>query len=312
MAKKKVKTRQPVDHIKGVWGVLCSMSSVDQQRNNISLFNVIEQFNLPVAFFEQQKKLKKTLVFPLPFEIVVCWRRVLNIGISDEEIVSEIKRVKPIEVWGNAEMMRRLKNSIEKLNDTTSYYSKWLIEKYPFLKINAYDIEDSLLWKHMPKNITFRKKDLQDLHEKEKYDFCLCIDVLNCIPENKIALHNICQSIKKGGYIYIHIPAKKQKRILFKEYFKQYDVTSRKKFPGQLYSKEELVEIVSSFGLTPIKISSTFGLFGNIAWEINAFTGEKSNIFIKITLIPLLILLSFLECAIHNKEGNGMLLLAKK
>ena len=88
-------------------------------------------------------------------------------------------------------------------------YSKWLIEKYPFLKINAYDIEDSLLWKHMPKNITFRKKDLQDLHEKEKYDFCLCIDVLNCIPENKIALHNICQSIKKGGYIYIHIPAKK-------------------------------------------------------------------------------------------------------
>jgi len=191
-------------------------------------------------------------------------------------------------------------------------YSKWLIEKYPFLKINAYDIEDSLLWKHMPKNITFRKKDLQDLHEKEKYDFCLCIDVLNCIPENKIALHNICQSIKKGGYIYIHIPAKKQKRILFKEYFKQYDVTSRKKFPGQLYSKEELVEIVSSFGLTPIKISSTFGLFGNIAWEINAFTGEKSNIFIKITLIPLLILLSFLECAIHNKEGNGMLLLAKK
>src|SRR3989344_355971 len=99
MAKKKVKTRQPVDHIKGVWGVLCSMSSVDQQRNNISLFNVIEQFNLPVAFFEQQKKLKKTLVFPLPFEIVVCWRRVLNIGISDEEIASDIK-IKTIDPGG--------------------------------------------------------------------------------------------------------------------------------------------------------------------------------------------------------------------
>ena len=87
-----------VDHIKCVWGLLCSLSSVDQERNNISLFNIVEQVNIPAEYFAEQKK-KNNLIFPLSYEIVLLWRRTLDLGISDEEIFADIK-IKTIDPTG--------------------------------------------------------------------------------------------------------------------------------------------------------------------------------------------------------------------
>jgi hypothetical protein len=91
MAKDKKTRKQEVQHIRPMWGLLCSMSSIDQQKNNISLFNVIHQFNLPSALFDQQKKEKKLILFPYPFEVVLCWKRILDLNISGEEIPADLK-----------------------------------------------------------------------------------------------------------------------------------------------------------------------------------------------------------------------------
>ena len=85
--KKKVK----IDHIKCVWGLLCSLSSIDQKTNNISLFNIIEQLNLPLAYFEQQKKEKRSLILPMPYEVILYWRRTLNTDIQSKEIAIDLK-----------------------------------------------------------------------------------------------------------------------------------------------------------------------------------------------------------------------------
>lgn len=73
--------------IQCLWGVLCSLSSVDQERNNISLFNVIDQLNLPVS----DKGIEERKVFPLPFELVTLWRRILNTNIDNSEITTDIE-----------------------------------------------------------------------------------------------------------------------------------------------------------------------------------------------------------------------------
>ena len=98
--KKETKIKKvEMEHAKCVWGLLCSLSSVDQERNNISLFNVLEQINIPADFFIAQKKEGKNLIFPFAYEIVLCWRRTLDIGISDEEILAEFK-IKTIDPSG--------------------------------------------------------------------------------------------------------------------------------------------------------------------------------------------------------------------
>ena len=75
---------QPINCL---WGLLCSLSSIDQEKNNISLFNIIDEINLPEDFFSVQT-LKP---IPLQHEIVMLWRRALSTTIDDRAIQVEVK-----------------------------------------------------------------------------------------------------------------------------------------------------------------------------------------------------------------------------
>ena len=77
-----------------VWGLLCSLSAIDQERNNISLFNIIDQINLPRQLFTLEPKVK---TFPFPHELVTLWRRAIDPVVDDRElsIEAEIALVDP-------------------------------------------------------------------------------------------------------------------------------------------------------------------------------------------------------------------------
>jgi hypothetical protein len=85
------KKRIQLEPIQCQWGMLCSSSSIDQERNNVSLFHIIDQLNIPEVAFTQQKKEKKPIGIPYPLELVVCWRRTLDVKISDEELSTDCK-----------------------------------------------------------------------------------------------------------------------------------------------------------------------------------------------------------------------------
>jgi len=72
--------------VRCTWGHICSLSSIDKERNNISLFNIIVQWNFPQAAFDQYETSGKIVVIELvPFEIVLQWMRTIDIeGINDE------------------------------------------------------------------------------------------------------------------------------------------------------------------------------------------------------------------------------------
>lgn len=74
-----------------VWGVICSLSSTDQDSKNISLFNLIDQFNIPQEFFEEQKKQGKSLIFRLQHELILFFRRKIRTEISNAEMLTDIR-----------------------------------------------------------------------------------------------------------------------------------------------------------------------------------------------------------------------------
>jgi hypothetical protein len=96
---KNIKNNNLLDPVQCMWGLLCSQSSIDQRLNNISLFNVIQQINLPTVFYDQLKKEKKPLALQFPHEIVLCWKRTLPSGISEAEILADLK-IKTIDPHG--------------------------------------------------------------------------------------------------------------------------------------------------------------------------------------------------------------------
>ncbi|MBI2004891.1 hypothetical protein HYS79_01865 [Patescibacteria group bacterium] len=74
----------PVAPVRCLWGHLCSLSSIDNERNNLSLFNIIEQLNIPQGAFDEHVKTKKIIIIPADYEIVLLWTRTLDIdGIND-------------------------------------------------------------------------------------------------------------------------------------------------------------------------------------------------------------------------------------
>jgi len=93
---RKIKSDSPVQ-INCVWGHLCSLSSIDQERNNISLFNLIDQLNLPLDFFKERERQKAKIgLFPVSYEIVLLFRKIVNIDTSHELAVDvKIKLVDP-------------------------------------------------------------------------------------------------------------------------------------------------------------------------------------------------------------------------
>lgn len=85
---KKSKNHMPVEC---VYGLLCRLSSVDQERNNISLFDLIEQLNLDGKFFSTNDE--KPRPIPLPHEIITLWRKTIDTSIDDRELPVDVEVV---------------------------------------------------------------------------------------------------------------------------------------------------------------------------------------------------------------------------
>ena len=96
----KTKQRGASPTIRIVWGVLCSLSSIDKDRNNISLFNVIDQVNVPKKdLLKAHKQNKKGLIIPIQHEIVFLCRRLVSPALCNE-LVSIDVHVSLIDVNG--------------------------------------------------------------------------------------------------------------------------------------------------------------------------------------------------------------------
>lgn len=76
-------TKKTKDRIDCLWGLVCSLSSIDQQRNNISLFNVIDQLTLPKTRLPKPDE-KGFFMINLEHEIVFVWRRLLRQDLCKE------------------------------------------------------------------------------------------------------------------------------------------------------------------------------------------------------------------------------------
>jgi hypothetical protein len=80
--------KKKIANVQCLWGLLCSLSSIDQERNNLSLFNVIDQITLPKQFFSANSETK---VLPFGHELVTLWRRTIDTKLDDRELAVDVE-----------------------------------------------------------------------------------------------------------------------------------------------------------------------------------------------------------------------------
>ncbi len=106
------------------------------------------------------------------------------------------------------------------------------------------------------------------------------------------------------------MPGKFHKRVFSKRFFREFDSRIKEEHVGEMYTLEELVNIMSSIGFKIFKACGTFNFFGKIAWEVDRITDKWTVL--KIFLMPLLKLFAHLDLYLPKRKGNGILILGIK
>lgn len=156
-------------------------------------------------------------------------------------------------------------------------------------------------------NVYFKMRDIaKELPGKDKYDLIICIDVLEHIKQYKKVLSNFYKVLRPGGYVYIHVPQKNQKR-----FFKKFRTWSHKGHEREGFVPTVFKRDMKSIGFHVVRVWNTFGFFGSITWELNHLALSKSFVLSALTF-PLLLPFSYIDRFVRNKRGLAAAYVFKK
>ncbi|TVQ15900.1 MAG: class I SAM-dependent methyltransferase [Balneolaceae bacterium] len=205
-------------------------------------------------------------------------------------------------------------------------YNRFLLDEFDNAVIRAVDVKESYLedcrsyFAGDIKNgrITFENLDLLKLSIREKYDFVLCVDVMEHIKNDTAVLGNISRSLKDGGYFLMHSPSHRSGEDAAEGEGSFVDEHAR---TG--YSRNDIETKLRKTGLIPVEINYTYRKWGHASWIIMIKwpmlmlnrLGMGAAILLPfyylIFLIPGLIMMNA-DLTKSKEEGNGIIVLAQK
>jgi SAM-dependent methyltransferase len=181
---------------------------------------------------------------------------------------------------------------------------------FPKAKIKGFDVSKEKIHNILRitrlldlKNMSFHQKSLIHVKEVLKYDLVVCIDVLEHIRNDQVAVRNMKRSLKPGGSLILHVPI--NRRLAYR-HFKRFKDFGIEDHVREEYRVEEIFQKLKGAGLKVKSFSYTQGWFGSLAWEIDQLLIVY---FSKIRYIafPFLYILILADVYIRNKRGNGFL-----
>lgn len=190
-------------------------------------------------------------------------------------------------------------------------YAFYLAKLFPRAKITGIDISGEKMNSassiaHLLNlgNLSFTKKSLTNVKEEARYELVVCIDVLEHIEDDFLAMINMSNSLKPGGSLILHVP-KDRKQAL--RHFKRFKGFSIEDHVREEYRIDEILKKARRAGLKVRSLSHTHGWFGSLAWEIDQLLIVHLRK-LRYVAFPFLYLLMLADVHLGNRGGNGFLL----
>jgi len=198
-------------------------------------------------------------------------------------------------------------------------YSDFVLCKYKKSKVVAVDLKADYLTAYYSslsekdkRRFSFLEGDLTKYKLKEqKADCVIAIDILEHIGDDVSVLKNFYSSMHESGYLIISTPSNFDDSAAFTE-----------EHVRAGYSMDELREKVTLAGFEIVESKYSYGLFGRLYWLLIM---KNSLVMVKFSrvmffFLPLYLLLVFVPAVVlmlldfvsNNKNGNGIVLVAKK
>jgi cyclopropane fatty-acyl-phospholipid synthase-like methyltransferase len=150
-------------------------------------------------------------------------------------------------------------------------YSYFMAKLFPKAFISSIDVKDDQIEdcryffsKKGISNCTFETGDLTQLHDEEKYDFILSVDVMEHIEDDTGVFERFYKALKNGGKVLINTPSNLGGSDVHSE--------EEDSFIGEHvrngYSKEEICSKLESAGLKIESFEYTYGKWGGRHWKL--------------------------------------------
>lgn len=204
-------------------------------------------------------------------------------------------------------------------------YTYFMAKQFPESDILAVDVKDeqvndckNFFAKCGYKNVKFEIADLTKIDFQNRFDFIICVDVMEHIFEDELVFNNFMSALKKGGKLLVNTPS----NLGGSDAHDDDDESFIEEHARIGYSKEDITEKLKRAGLEVESFDYAYGKYGTISWRFGIkypiLMAGTSKFFILIlpfyylfTLWFVLILM-WLDVHTYNKEGTGVLVVAKK
>jgi SAM-dependent methyltransferase len=167
-------------------------------------------------------------------------------------------------------------------------------------------------------NIYCRTGDILEFHQPNTFDLCLAINLLNYIEDDKQAIRNMFESLKRSGILLIFNSSNyaddRDNRL-------NVNVYKDKRFRNG-YGLLELKHKLKEIGFSKVKARYVYGSPGIISWKLTtgwpSYLVKTSKLFFlilpfyTIICIPFVILFNFLDVTMNHKKGKCVVVKAFK
>jgi 2-polyprenyl-3-methyl-5-hydroxy-6-metoxy-1,4-benzoquinol methylase len=170
-------------------------------------------------------------------------------------------------------------------------------------------------------NVTVLCEDAERWSSQQTYDLVLCGSVLEHLQDDKSMIDKIKARLHPGGWLLVYVPSGEVRVIPMLARKMERDLrASGKPLPHdhvRYYSPAQMRARLQQAGLTVVSERITYGRWGK--WAYDMVTLVQFSRFFKfifpfylILLHPWVLLLMWFDVLANNRQGNGLLMIARK
>lgn len=204
-------------------------------------------------------------------------------------------------------------------------YDRFILREFDRVSVTSVDVKKDYLQdcRHYfseeiaAGRIRFEYADLLALEESPRFDFAICIDVLEHITEDVQVMKNIHNALKPGAYFMMHSPS----------VYSEEDAGDDESFVDEHarvgYSVRDISGKLQQAGFEPVEVAYTYGTKGHFAWQLLIKYPMLWMNKIKLWALPLMaiwylvtlpvgLILMGLDMRDENEKGTGVYAIARK
>jgi len=204
-------------------------------------------------------------------------------------------------------------------------YTYYCATRFPDSSIYAVDVKSEQI-EHCRRfftsasitNVQFAVEDLAAMQHQDAFDLALSVDVMEHIADDVSVFGNLYRSLKPGGILLVNTPS----TLGGSDAHSPEDTSFIEEHARTGYGVEEIRSKLRSVGFTVERIAFTYGPYGSLAWRLGIkypmVMVNASRLFFLllpfyyVLTFPFTLVLMYLDYALPNRTGTGLLVVAKR